>query len=105
MAGAGGSSAGGVPAAPPADAGSFVPPPPPVGDFVISTSAGDAPKPAVPGGLAAVFADINKGSNITSGLKHVTKDMKTKNMKDLYVDQLASLCLCSCWAVMRYPWA
>jgi len=89
----GGSSApaaGGVPPPPPVDPnlvidiGAGVPPPPPV-DPNLVLSVGDAPAPAAgaPGGMAAVFAQIQGAS--TSGLKKVTSDMKAKNMKDVPV--------------------
>ena len=35
------------------------------------------PKPPAGGGAASLFADLNKGGAITSGLKTVTKDMQT----------------------------
>merc|ERR1712244_207709 len=47
-----------------------------------------SPKKATPkkkgggGGMAAVMGDLNKGLNVTKGMKKVTKDMKTKNRKD-----------------------
>lgn len=71
---AGATSAAKPPAA--ADAGGAPPPPPP------PPPAGfmDDVKPKAGGATAAsaVFAEINKG-NVTSGLRHVTKEMKTKN--------------------------
>lgn len=81
----GGAPAAGAGAVPPPPAvGPGVPPPPPPVDanFKLSTES-SAPKPAV-GGFGAVFAEINnKGEGgVTSGLKKVTSDMKTKNMKD-----------------------
>lgn len=80
-----GGSPAGVPAAP-AAAGPGVPPPPPPVDVNVKLSAEDpsaAAKPAV-GGLGAVFAEINKKGEdgVTTGLKKVTSDMKTKNLKD-----------------------
>jgi len=44
----------------------------------------EAPKPAAPrpqANTAGLFAELNKGTGISGGLKHVTADMKTKNMK------------------------
>lgn len=75
------------PPAPVVHGGGGVPPPPPPVDasVSISTSApavqGDKPRA---GGLGAIFAEINnKGEGgVTSGLKKVTSDMKTKNMKE-----------------------
>jgi len=49
------------------------PPPPPV---VSSGGGGAAPD------MAAVFSSLNKGEAVTSGLKKVTSDMKTKNRTD-----------------------
>lgn len=66
-------SSGGAP--PPPAAG---PPPPPVVDLSAASSGG--------GAHAALFAEINavkerQAGGKTAGLKHVTKDMKTKNME------------------------
>jgi len=74
----GGAAAPAAAPAPPAAAGGAAPPPPPPVDpnFELSISS-------KPGGMAAVFSDLNKGTAITSGLKKVTADMKTKNMKDV----------------------
>jgi len=44
----------------------------------------EAPKPAAEkpkANTAGLFAELNKGTGISGGLKHVTSDMKTKNMK------------------------
>ncbi|CAH6720409.1 adenylyl cyclase-associated protein [[Candida] jaroonii] len=68
-----------APAPPPSAAGGPPPPPPPppanlFDDAPSSTSAAPA------GGMNAVFADLNKGENITSGLKKVEKSqMNHKN--------------------------
>jgi len=68
-----GGSAPAAAAAPKAGGG---PPPPPPAPAAPLTQAGDsAPKAAPTGNL---FAEINKGGAITSGLKKVTKDMKSK---------------------------
>jgi adenylyl cyclase-associated protein len=64
------------PPPPPADGSGAPPPPPP------SSGAHAAPPPSAPS-MTAVFADLNKGEAITSGLRKVTPDMKTKNMKDV----------------------
>jgi len=88
---AGAASGGAVPAAPPAPeipGGAPPPPPPPVdASIVISSSASGGTDASAagekkPGGMAAVFAALNKGEAITTGLKKVTSDMKTKNRKD-----------------------
>lgn len=60
--------------APPPPKGGFAAPPPPDAD--------SKPKSAPGGGMAAVFDAINQFKDGTGGLKKVTDDMKTKNMKD-----------------------
>jgi adenylyl cyclase-associated protein len=65
-------SSGGAPPPPPGPP----PPPPPSFDAPASSHGGNAPD------TSALFAALNKGEGITSGLKKVTKDMKTKNQKD-----------------------
>lgn len=42
-----------------------------------AVTAAAPPKPPAAGGAAGLFADLNKGGAITSGLKTVTKDMQT----------------------------
>ncbi|GAX75045.1 hypothetical protein CEUSTIGMA_g2489.t1 [Chlamydomonas eustigma] len=77
--------------APPASVRSGGPPPPPPGppppplslDKIQETSTKSST--AAGGGsgqLAALFKDISKGEGVTSGLKKVTEDMKTKNRPD-----------------------
>jgi adenylyl cyclase-associated protein len=61
-------SSGGAPPPPPAGG---PPPPPPV---VTSAPAAKGPD------MGALFASINKGENISSGLKHVPKEKKNKYM-------------------------
>ncbi|EFN50763.1 hypothetical protein CHLNCDRAFT_142506 [Chlorella variabilis] len=62
------------------------PPPPPPGSIAANKAAAAAA--AAPAGgaggnpMAALFADISKGSSVTSGLRKVTADMKTKNRAD-----------------------
>eukprot|EP00742_Colponemidia_sp_Colp-10_P005099 GILJ01005446.1.p1 GENE.GILJ01005446.1~~GILJ01005446.1.p1 ORF type:complete len:498 (+),score=105.47 GILJ01005446.1:42-1496(+) len=58
------------------------PPPPPMAAMPPAPPApsSSAAAPAA-GGLSAIFGQINSG-NVTSGLKHVTKDMKTKSQSD-----------------------
>jgi len=56
------------------------PPPPPPAPFAPLTQAGEGTGSAKSGGPnpGNLFAEINKGGAITSGLKKVTKDMKSK---------------------------
>jgi len=63
-------SSGGAPPPPPG------PPPPPPPTFDSAPAAPSGPN------MGALFASLNKGDAVTSGLKKVTKDMKTKNQKD-----------------------
>lgn len=66
---------------PPAKAGGPPPPPPPPGPpppparFDDAAKAAPVAKPA--GGLDAVFSDLNKGSDVTKGLKKVSADQMT----------------------------
>ncbi|XP_025089872.1 adenylyl cyclase-associated protein 1-like isoform X2 [Pomacea canaliculata] len=62
-------AAGGVPPPPP-PGGPPPPPPPPPADLGQKGSSGDDSR-------AALFADLNKGSSVTEGLRKVTDDMKT----------------------------
>jgi adenylyl cyclase-associated protein len=77
-----GSAAAGSAAAPPRPPASNAPappPPPPPGTLTAPRGgAGAAAKPAGPG-MSAVLSALNKGEAVTSGLKKVTDDMKTKN--------------------------
>ncbi|EPB89149.1 suppressor of rasval19 [Mucor circinelloides] len=75
---AGASASSAAPPAPPApSAGGPPPPPPPPPPMVIE----DESKPAQqPTGAAAVFAEINKGTSVTAGLRKVDKsEMTHKN--------------------------
>ncbi|KAF3435697.1 hypothetical protein FNV43_RR22789 [Rhamnella rubrinervis] len=56
------------------------PPPPPASLFSSETS--QASSSGGKEGMAAVFKEINSGKPVTSGLKKVTDDMKTKNRAD-----------------------
>lgn len=64
------------------------PPPPPPGSLIqpkqpdSSTNAPTTANVSSGGAMAALFADINKGTAVTGGLKKVTDDMKTKNRSD-----------------------
>ncbi|KAG7665785.1 SRV2 [[Candida] subhashii] len=68
------SSSGAPPPPPP-------PPPPPANLFDDDKSAGGAAAPA--GGINAVFAELNQGSAITSGLKKVDKSEMTHKNPEL----------------------
>jgi len=64
------------------DASSFTsnnPPPPPPPTSTTTTTSKPSSKTADPSKL---FSEINKGEGITTGLKKVTNDMKSKNLKD-----------------------
>ncbi|KAL3136825.1 hypothetical protein ABBQ38_005537 [Trebouxia sp. C0009 RCD-2024] len=73
------------PAAGPSRGGPAAPPPPPPGTLLqpkapagsTSSAAG-----ASSSSMSAVFSQLNKGGTVTSGLKKVTDDMKTKNRAD-----------------------
>jgi adenylyl cyclase-associated protein len=67
-------SGGAHPPAPAGPSGPAPPPPPPSSSLV-----GDAPAADKKANTGALFAELNKGDAITSGLKKVTADMKTKN--------------------------
>ncbi|KAI3448039.1 hypothetical protein Pfo_004704 [Paulownia fortunei] len=56
------------------------PPPPPASLFSSETAQSSSSRPKE--GMAAVFQEINSGKPITSGLRKVTADMKTKNRTD-----------------------
>ncbi|CAK7329709.1 unnamed protein product [Dovyalis caffra] len=53
------------------------PPPPPASLFSTESSQPSSSKPKE--GMAAVFQEISSGKSVTSGLRKVTNDMKTKN--------------------------
>ncbi|CAI9764383.1 unnamed protein product [Fraxinus pennsylvanica] len=56
------------------------PPPPPASLFSSETPQPSSSHPKE--GMAAVFQEINSGKSVTSGLRKVTNDMKTKNRAD-----------------------
>ena len=69
------------------------PPPPPPGTLGLNKPGAPPPPPPPPppgllttpkpeSGMNAVFKELNKGEAITSGLRKVTDDMKTKNRAD-----------------------
>ncbi|KAM7373454.1 hypothetical protein PAMP_008302 [Pampus punctatissimus] len=64
-------------AAPSAPAGGCPPPPPPGPPPPMEVSAPSGGGSSGPGERSALFASINKGSDITKGLKHVKDDEKT----------------------------
>lgn len=68
-------SSGGAPPPPP-------PPPPPPADLFDNLDKSSAPA-APTGGMGAVFADLNKGEGITSGLKKVDKSQMTHKNPEL----------------------
>ncbi|XP_042521124.1 cyclase-associated protein 1-like [Macadamia integrifolia] len=53
------------------------PPPPPASLFSSESSSASSSRPKE--GMSAVFQEINAGKSVTSGLRKVTDDMKTKN--------------------------
>lgn len=70
-----GPAAGGPPAAPP---------PPPAGFMEealknAAAASNQEIQAGKGGGSQALFAELSKGDGVTAGLRHVTKDMKTKN--------------------------
>ncbi|XAR59536.1 hypothetical protein NMG60_11015400 [Bertholletia excelsa] len=56
------------------------PPPPPASLFSSESPQSSSSRPKE--GMAAVFQEINSGKPVTSGLRKVTDDMKTKNRTD-----------------------
>lgn len=72
-----------APPPPPAPATSSAPPPPPPAPpAMVFEIKQDEPKSAESGDMTAVFAELNKGENITSGLKKVDK-AELKKQKEL----------------------
>lgn len=53
------------------------PPPPPAPPASIFEESADKPKETSSGGMKAVFSDLNKGENVTLGLKKVDKSQMT----------------------------
>jgi len=77
---AGGASSS-VPDAPPAAPGG-VPPPPPGPPAAPGAPSASAPSKPSTSGMGAVFGELNsKGEGVTGGLRKVTADMKSKNIK------------------------
>ncbi|EEF50868.1 cyclase-associated protein 1 [Ricinus communis] len=69
-----------APSKAPAPSAPAPPPPPPASLFSTESSQPSSSKPKQ--GMAAVFQEINSNKSVTSGLKKVTDDMKTKNHAD-----------------------
>ncbi|KAI4318356.1 hypothetical protein MLD38_032072 [Melastoma candidum] len=69
-----------APPKPVAKGGPAPPPPPPALLFSSEPSQASSSRPKE--GMAAVFQEINSGKSVTSGLRKVTDDMKTKNRAD-----------------------
>ncbi|XP_030450226.1 cyclase-associated protein 1 [Syzygium oleosum] len=64
----------------PAKSAPAPPPPPPASLFSSDSPQASSSRPKQ--GMAAVFQEINSGKPVTSGLRKVTDDMKTKNRND-----------------------
>lgn len=78
-------------APPPPPAGGLPPPPPPPGPppvFQIKEEKAAAPQAA--GGLGAVFSELNKGSDVTKGLRKVDKSEMTHKNPSLRTSSPAS---------------
>eukprot|EP00794_Sanderia_malayensis_P012013 gene12013-13253_t len=68
-----------APPPPPPGPGGPPPPPPPA----VQPPSDSAPAASDDGGKGALFAELNKGADITKGLKKVTKDMQTHKNPNL----------------------
>ncbi|KAL7118789.1 hypothetical protein ACP275_02G023500 [Erythranthe tilingii] len=69
-----------VKATPPGPGAPAPPPPPPASLFSSETTQPSSSRPKE--GMSAIFQEINSGKPVTSGLRKVTDDMKTKNRAD-----------------------
>ncbi|KAL0384096.1 UNVERIFIED_CONTAM: Cyclase-associated protein 1 [Sesamum radiatum] len=69
-----------APAKAPSPGAPAPPPPPPASLFSSETTQPSSSQPKE--GMSAVFAEINSGKPVTSGLRKVTNDMKSKNRAD-----------------------
>ncbi|KAL3614094.1 F-actin-capping protein subunit alpha [Castilleja foliolosa] len=69
-----------APAKAPTARGPAPPPPPPASLFSSETAQPSSSRPKE--GMSAVFQEISSGKPVTSGLRKVTDDMKTKNRAD-----------------------
>ncbi|KAH6856463.1 adenylate cyclase associated N terminal-domain-containing protein [Chaetomium sp. MPI-CAGE-AT-0009] len=65
------------PAAPAAGGAPPPPPPPPPGPAPVLKIKEEKPEPTAPGGLGAVFSELNKGEAVTKGLRKVDKSQMT----------------------------
>ncbi|KAL3843460.1 hypothetical protein ACJIZ3_000863 [Penstemon smallii] len=77
---ASGKAAVSAPTKAPAPGAPVPPPPPPTSLFSSESSQPSSSRPKE--GMAAVFQEISSGKPVTSGLRKVTADMKTKNRAD-----------------------
>ncbi|MCE0480953.1 F-actin-capping protein subunit alpha [Datura stramonium] len=75
-----GKTAVSAPSEAPSPSGPAPPPPPPSSLFSSESPKASASRPKQ--GMSAVFDEINSGKSVTSGLRKVTNDMKTKNRAD-----------------------
>jgi len=66
----------------PTSGGSPPPPPGPVPDISLLMAQTSTPTPQKSVDMGALFSSLNKGEDVSSGLKKVTNDMKTKNRTD-----------------------
>jgi len=79
---AGAAGAGAAPAAAEEEAGGAPPPPPGPPPSAEDLAGGAVVEKKVAPGMGAVFDSINRGGDVTSGLKKVDASQKAKNMKD-----------------------
>ncbi|KAI1461557.1 adenylate cyclase associated N terminal-domain-containing protein [Annulohypoxylon moriforme] len=74
------SAAAAAPPPPPPPAAGGAPPPPPPGPPPVLQIKEQAPAPSKPDGMGAVFSELNKGENVTKGLRKVDRsEMTHKN--------------------------
>lgn len=78
---AAGSAAAPAPAPTPATGGPPPPAPPPPSVESLTQTASQGTSSGAPSGMAAVLADLNKGTDITSGLRHVDRSAKKEAPK------------------------
>jgi adenylyl cyclase-associated protein len=78
------------PPAPPAASGALPPPPPPPGPPPVLQIKEEAPSQKADSGLGAVFGEINKGSDVTKGLRKVDKSQMTHKNPSLRASSTVS---------------
>ncbi|KAI3322191.1 adenylyl cyclase-associated protein [Xylariaceae sp. AK1471] len=83
-------SAAAPPPAPPAAGGAPPPPPPPPGPPPVLQIKEEAPSKQADSGLGAVFGEINKGSDVTKGLRKVDKSQMTHKNPSLRASSTVS---------------